>query len=245
MSSPSTRLKVNHLCIRCLCFESVLGDLQEGHFYASLCHLSLCSSTKTLFLCSKSQKTGVPDPKSAQKPRFCARKARKQGVRSQKAHKNPNFVLEKPENGGSRPQKSTKTSILCSKCSKTGVSEAKKAQKPRFCARNARKQGFRTPKEHKNAVFVLGRGRDLDSAFFEFVLVCKESVPDQGDYCHWSAAAGYGRDVGALWRHILKVNVATETITARSGRIGNSCGSYIYHYGSLLYHICFYEAGVS
>ena len=28
LSSPSTRLKVNHLCIRCLCFESVRGDLQ-------------------------------------------------------------------------------------------------------------------------------------------------------------------------------------------------------------------------
>ena len=45
LSLPSTRLKVNHLCIRYLCFESVRGDLQEGHFYASRCHLSLCSST--------------------------------------------------------------------------------------------------------------------------------------------------------------------------------------------------------
>ena len=34
LSSPSTRLKVNHLCIRYLCFESVRGDLQEGHSYA-------------------------------------------------------------------------------------------------------------------------------------------------------------------------------------------------------------------
>ena len=30
LSSPSTRLKVNHLCIRCLCFESVRGDLHEA-----------------------------------------------------------------------------------------------------------------------------------------------------------------------------------------------------------------------
>ena len=52
LSSPSTRLKVNHLCIRCLCFESVRGDLQEGHSYASRCHLSFCSSTKTTILCS-------------------------------------------------------------------------------------------------------------------------------------------------------------------------------------------------
>ena len=181
----------------------------------------------------------------AQKCRFCARKARKWGFRRPKKHKNPDFVLEMPENGGSRPQKSTKTSILCSKSLKTGVSKAKKAQIHRFCARKAQKRGSRRKKKHKNAVFVLGRGRDLDSAFFEFVLVCKERVPDQGDYCHWSAAARNGRDVGALWRNVFKVHVATETITARSGRIGNSCGTHIYHYGSLLYHICFYEAGVS
>ena len=52
LSSPSTRLKVNHLCIRCLCFESVRGDLQEGHSYASRCHFYLFPSTKTPILCS-------------------------------------------------------------------------------------------------------------------------------------------------------------------------------------------------
>ena len=31
-----------------------------------------------------------------------------------------------------------------------------RAQKPRFCAREARKQGFQTPKAHKNPDFVLG-----------------------------------------------------------------------------------------
>ena len=51
--------------------------------------------TKTSILCSKCLKTGVSDPKSAQKPRFCARNARKQGFRSLKAHKNPDFVLGK------------------------------------------------------------------------------------------------------------------------------------------------------
>ena len=56
-------------------------------------------STKTPILCSKSPKTGVPDPKSAQKPRFCARNARKQGFRRAKAHKNADFVLEKTEIG--------------------------------------------------------------------------------------------------------------------------------------------------
>ena len=146
LCSPSTRLKVNHLCIRYLCFESVRGDFLEGHSYASRCRLSLCS------------KTGVSEANKAQKPYFCARKDRKQGVRTPKAHKNADFVLERPGNVGSRPQKSTKTSILCSKSPKTGGPEAKKAQKPRFCARNTRKHGFQTPKAHKNADFVLGSG---------------------------------------------------------------------------------------
>ncbi len=33
--------------------------------------------TKMPFMCSKCPKTGVPDPKSAQKPRFCAREVGK------------------------------------------------------------------------------------------------------------------------------------------------------------------------
>ena len=49
--------------------------------------------TKTSILCSKSQKTGGPKAKSAQKPRFCARKALKWGFRREKAHKNGDFVL--------------------------------------------------------------------------------------------------------------------------------------------------------
>ena len=52
LSSPSTRLKVNHLCIRYLCFESVRGDFLEGHSYAS--HATYPSSR-------------------AQKCQFCAR----------------------------------------------------------------------------------------------------------------------------------------------------------------------------
>ena len=52
LCSPSTRLKVNHLCIRYLCFESVRGDFLEGHSYASRSHLSFCSSAKMPILCS-------------------------------------------------------------------------------------------------------------------------------------------------------------------------------------------------
>ena len=114
MSSPSALLKVNYLVMRYLHFGSVLGELQEGYFFASRCHLSRCSSTKMPFLCSKSPKMRVSNPKSAQKPRFCARNARKQGFQTPKAHKNLDFVLEKPENEGFKAPKSTKTSILCS-----------------------------------------------------------------------------------------------------------------------------------
>ena len=52
LSSPSTRLKVNHLCIRYLCIKSVRGDFLEGHSYASRCHFYLFPSTKTTILCS-------------------------------------------------------------------------------------------------------------------------------------------------------------------------------------------------
>ena len=59
LSSPSTRLKVNRLCIRCLCFGGVRGDLQEAHVYdkrlcgyASRCQFPLFPSTKSRFLCA-------------------------------------------------------------------------------------------------------------------------------------------------------------------------------------------------
>ena len=57
LSSPSTRLKVNHLCIRYLCIKSARGDFLEGHSYASRCHFSLFPSTKTPFLCQNDQKS--------------------------------------------------------------------------------------------------------------------------------------------------------------------------------------------
>ena len=135
MSSPSALLKVNYLVMRYLHFGSVLGDLQEGYFFASRCHLSRCSSTKMPILCSKSPKMRVSNPKSAQKPRFCARNARKRGFQTPKAHKNPDFVLGKPQNQGKTAHSDTKTAILCSKGLKMGVPKGKSAQKPRFCAR--------------------------------------------------------------------------------------------------------------
>ena len=44
MSSPSTRIKVNHLCIRYLCIKSARGDFLEGHSYASRC---FCATART------------------------------------------------------------------------------------------------------------------------------------------------------------------------------------------------------
>ena len=111
------------------------GDFLERNSYASRCCLYLCSSTKTSILCSESLKTGVPDPKKAQKYRFCARNARKRGSRRQIKHKNLDFVLGKPENQGKTAHSDTKTPILCSKCPKMRVPKPKSAQKPRFCAR--------------------------------------------------------------------------------------------------------------
>ena len=52
MSSPSALIKVNYLVMRYLYFESVRGDLQEGHDYASWCQSPLFPSTKSAFLCS-------------------------------------------------------------------------------------------------------------------------------------------------------------------------------------------------
>ena len=64
-------MKVNYLVMRYLHFRNARGDLQEGHVYAkrlrdyaSRCHLSLCSSTKTSILCSKRPKMGVPGPET-------------------------------------------------------------------------------------------------------------------------------------------------------------------------------------
>ena len=53
LRSSSTPSTVNCLVIRTLHFVSVRGDFLEGHSYASRCHFSLCSSTKTPFLCLK------------------------------------------------------------------------------------------------------------------------------------------------------------------------------------------------
>ena len=77
LSLPSIRLKVNHLCIRCLCFESVCGDLQEGHLYDSRCHLPIFPSTKSRFLCAFALQNPHFRAFRAQNLGFCARKVAK------------------------------------------------------------------------------------------------------------------------------------------------------------------------
>ena len=72
LSLPSIRLKVNHLCIRCLCFESVCGDLQEGHLYDSRCHLPIFPSTKSRFLCAFALQNPHFRAFRAQNRGFCA-----------------------------------------------------------------------------------------------------------------------------------------------------------------------------
>ena len=89
--------------------ERIAGQLTLLSFYRRY----VIAETLTI-LCSKSPKTGVPEGKSAQKPRFCARNALKWGFRRVKAHKNLDFVLKTPENKGSGGQKRTKMPILCS-----------------------------------------------------------------------------------------------------------------------------------
>ncbi len=130
-------------------------------FLCRNCAFKVLLVAKLRLQCASCGKTGSSGGracrKRAQKPRFCARKARKRGFRRAKAHKNLDFVLEMPENGGSEGQKSTKTPILCSKWPKMRVPDGKSAQKLQFCARKARKRGFRRPKKHKNADFVLGK----------------------------------------------------------------------------------------
>ena len=103
LSSPSTRLKFNHLCIRYLCFECVRGDLQEGHVYdkrlcgyASRCQFPLFPSTKTSILCF----FGLRDPRfrafRAQNRHFCALLGFGTLVFGRFEHKKPKFVLGLP-----------------------------------------------------------------------------------------------------------------------------------------------------
>ena len=79
----------------CFSVPNVQYYVPKAHFYHIQANIPSNSRTKTPILCSKSPKTRVPDPKSAQKPRFRARKAQKRGFQTLKAHKNPDFVLGK------------------------------------------------------------------------------------------------------------------------------------------------------
>ena len=91
---PKGSLSPSRFCFSVPNVQYYVHKAQSYHIQANI---PSNSRTKTSILCSRSQKTRVPNPKSAQKPRFCARKARKQGFQTPKAHKKPDFVLGKME----------------------------------------------------------------------------------------------------------------------------------------------------
>ena len=120
LSSPSTRLNVNHLCIRYLCFECVRGDLQEAHVYdkrlcgyASRCQFSLFPSTKSWFLCA----FGVWNPRfrafRAQIRHFCALLTFRTPIFGRFEHKIEVFVRFLPSGPPFSGFSSTKSAFLC------------------------------------------------------------------------------------------------------------------------------------
>ena len=96
--------KINHLCVRHLCFESVRGDLLEGKRLRDYVLTPIYEASTSLFR--------FPMPFS-----------------TLLEHKNADFVLGRCQNLGKVDQKRTKSPFLCSKGLKMRVFEGKSAQK--------------------------------------------------------------------------------------------------------------------
>ena len=162
LSLPSTRLKVNHLCIRCLCFESVRGDLQEGQGCSSRCQLPLFGAYSSLpehkigvfvlFYPSEPPFSGVSSTKSGflcaftlRNPRFRAFRAQNWGFCAFLAFETPVFGLFEHKIGvfvrfyPSKPLfsgfSSTKSPFLCAFTLRNPRFRAFRAQNRGFCAR--------------------------------------------------------------------------------------------------------------
>ena len=144
MSSPSTRLKVNRLCIRCLCFGGVRGDLQEDHVYdkrlcgcASRFQFPLFPSTKSRFLCF----FGLLNPHfrafRAQNRGFCAFLPSGTPVFWHFKHKIGIFVRFRPSKPSFSSFTSTKSRFLCAFGVWNPCFRAVRAQKTKICARVA------------------------------------------------------------------------------------------------------------
>ena len=142
MSSPSTAIKSNYLCIRRLCFEGVRGDLLEGHFYdkrlrgyAFRCHFPVSPSTKVGFLCAFCLRNPYFRAFRAQNRGFCAFFAFRTPIFGLFEHKIEVFVLFLPSGPPFSGFSSTKFGFLCFFGLRYRRFRAFRAQNRHFCAR--------------------------------------------------------------------------------------------------------------
>ena len=156
MSSPSALIKVNYLVMKHLHFESVRGDLQEGHFYDSRCHLPIFPSTKTAFLCFFL----VSYPRfrvfRARNRHFCALLPFGTPIFGLFEHKIGVFVLFWPSEPSFSGISSTKSRFLCFFGLRNPRFQAFRAHNLHFCARGGSRSSVT---DDTGAILPLGRCR--------------------------------------------------------------------------------------
>ena len=110
------------------------GDLQEGHFYASRCHLPIFPSTKSGFLCALGLRNLRFRAFRAQNRGFCAFLAFATLVFGHFEHKIEVFVRFLPSEPPFSGILSTKTAFLCQKRRYFPGFGSSRAQNRHFCA---------------------------------------------------------------------------------------------------------------
>ena len=110
------------------------GDLQEGHFYASRCHLPIFPSTKSGFLCALGLRNLRFRAFRAQNRGFCAFLAFATLVFGHFEHKIEVFVRFLPSKPPFSGISSTKSGFLCAFCLWDPRFQAFRAQNRGFCA---------------------------------------------------------------------------------------------------------------
>ena len=110
------------------------GDLQEGHFYASRCHLPIFPSTKSGFLCALGLRNLRFRAFRAQNRGFCAFLAFATLVFGHLEHKIEVFVLFWPSEPPFSGILSTKSAFLCQKRRYFPGFGSSQAQNRHFCA---------------------------------------------------------------------------------------------------------------